>query len=167
MFSLHCLFCLNNTNPWYFQPPPLPPPPWDNGKSKNTPHFNGYPYPSPGDGGLVKTTSVLVHVMFIQYNLSNPACYQTEKKTRIRQGTGIERLTYPRDIKLTLVSIQHTVDNGYVNELYTQIYSRLKKCFNFLSTNKTFKNKISVFVVYTYVSPSCIYIHALVLTSLK
>ena len=63
----------------------------------------------------------------IQYNLSNPACYQTEKKIRIRQGTGIERLTYPRDIKLTLVSIQHTVDNGYVNKLYTQIYSRLKK----------------------------------------
>ena len=24
------------------------------------------------------------------------------------------------------MSIQHTVDNGYVNELYTQIYSRLK-----------------------------------------
>ena len=54
----------------------------------------------------------------VQYNLSNPACYQTEKKIRIRQGTGIERLTYPRDIKVTLVSIQHTVDNGYVNELY-------------------------------------------------
>ena len=65
----------------------------------------------------------------LQYNLSNPACYQTEKKIRIRQGTGIERLTYPRDIKVTLVSIQHTVDNGYVNELYTQIYSRLKKLF--------------------------------------
>ena len=63
----------------------------------------------------------------IQYNLSNPACYQTEKKIRIRQGTGIERLTYPRDIKVTLISIQHTVDNGYVNELYTQIYSKLKK----------------------------------------
>ena len=63
----------------------------------------------------------------VQYNLSNPACYQTEKKIRIRQGTGIERLTYPRDIKVTLVSIgiQHRVDNGYVNELYTQIYSRL------------------------------------------
>ena len=103
----------------------------------------------------------------LQYNLSNPACYQTEKKIRIRQGTGIERLTYPRDIKVTLISIQHTVDNACVNELYTQINSRLKKCFNFLSTNKTFKNKISVFVVYTYVSPSCIYIQALVLTSLK
>ena len=24
------------------------------------------------------------------------------------------------------MSIQHTVDNGYVNELYTQTYSRLK-----------------------------------------
>ena len=103
----------------------------------------------------------------IQYNLSNPACYQTEKKIRIRQGTGIERLTYPRDIKVTLISIQHTVDNGYVNELYTQIYSRLNFFFNFLSTNKSFQNKISVFVVYTYVSPSCIYIQALVLTSLK
>ena len=56
----------------------------------------------------------------VQYNLSNPACYQTEKKIRIRQGAGIERLTYPRDIKVTLVSIciQHTADNGYVNELY-------------------------------------------------
>ena len=56
----------------------------------------------------------------IQYNLSNPACYQTEKKIRIRQGAGIERSTYPRDIKVTLVSIgiQHTADNGYVNELY-------------------------------------------------
>ena len=56
----------------------------------------------------------------IQYNLSNPACYQTEKKIRIRQGAGIERLTYPRDIMVTLVSIgiQHTADNGYVNELY-------------------------------------------------
>ena len=63
----------------------------------------------------------------LQYNLSYPACYQTEKKIRIRQGTGIERLTYPRDIKMTLISIQYTVDNGYVNELYTQIYSRLKK----------------------------------------
>ena len=103
----------------------------------------------------------------IQYNLSNPACYQTEKKIRIRQGTGIERLTYLRDIKVSLVSIQHKVNNGYVNKLYTQIHSRLKTCFNFLSTNKTFKNKISVFVVYTYVPPSCIYIHALVLTSLK
>ena len=53
----------------------------------------------------------------IQYNLSNPACYQTEKKIRIRQGAGKERLTYPRDIKVTLVSIgiQHTADNGYVN----------------------------------------------------
>ena len=64
---------------------------------------------------------------YIQYNLSNPACYQTEKKIRIRQGTGIERLTYPRDIKVTLISIERTVANGYVNELYTQIYSRLKK----------------------------------------
>ena len=56
----------------------------------------------------------------LQYNLSNPACYQTEKKIRIRQGAGIERLTYPRDIKVTLVSIgiQHMADNGYVNELY-------------------------------------------------
>ena len=64
----------------------------------------------------------------VQFNLSNPACYQNEKKIRIRQGTGIDRLTNPRDIKVTLVSIgiQHTVDNGYVNELYTQIYSRLK-----------------------------------------
>ena len=68
-------------------------------------------------------------VFHIQYNLSNPARYQTEKNIRIRQGTGIERLTYPRDIKMTLISIQHTVDNGYVNELYTQIYSRLKKLF--------------------------------------
>ena len=68
---------------------------------------------------------------------------------------------------MTLISIQHTVDKGYVNELYTQIYFRLKNCFYFLFTNKTFKNKISVFVVHTYVSPSCIYIHALVLTSLK
>ena len=50
----------------------------------------------------------------VQYNLSNPACYQTEKKIRIRQGAGIARLTYPRDIKVTLVSIgiQHTADNG-------------------------------------------------------
>ena len=56
----------------------------------------------------------------IQYNLSNPACYQTEKKNPDKTGAGIERLTYPRDIKVTLVSIciQHTVDNGYVNELY-------------------------------------------------
>ena len=67
--------------------------------------------------------------MNMQYNLSYPACYQTEKKIRIRQGTGIERLTYPRDIKVTLISIQHTVDNGYVNELYTLIYSRLKELF--------------------------------------
>ena len=58
--------------------------------------------------------------MQIQYNLSNPTCYQTEKKIQIRQGAGIERLTYPRGIKVTLVSIgiQHTADNGYVNELY-------------------------------------------------
>ena len=105
-------------------------------------------------------------VLHIQYNLSNLACYQTEKKIRIRQGTGIKRLTYPRDIKVTLISIQHTVDNGKVNELYTQMHSRLRYCFNFLSTNKTFKNEISVFVVYTYVSPSCIYmyIQALVLS---
>ena len=67
--------------------------------------------------------------LLIQYNLSNPACYQTEKKIWIRQGTGIERLTYPRDIKVTLISIQHMVDNGFINELYTQIYSRLKKLF--------------------------------------
>ena len=62
----------------------------------------------------------VLHTYYIQYNLSNPACYQTGKKIRIRQGTGIERLTYPRDIKVTLVSIgiQHTADNGYVNELY-------------------------------------------------
>ena len=32
---------------------------------------------------------------------------------------------------------------------------------------KPLKNKISVFVVYTNASPSCIYMHALVLTSLK
>ena len=42
-----------------------------------------------------------------------------------------------------------------------------KFCYNFLSTNKAFKNKSSVFVVYMYVSPSCIYIHALVVTSLR
>ena len=62
----------------------------------------------------------LRHGDMLQYNLSNPACYQTEKKIRIRQGAGIERLTYPRDIKVTLVSIgiQHTADDGYVNELY-------------------------------------------------
>ena len=77
--------------------------------------------------------NALVGVLTIQYNLSNPACYQTDKNIRIRQGTGIERLTYPSDIKVTLISIQHTVDIGYVNELYTQIYSRLKNCFNFLS----------------------------------
>ena len=55
-----------------------------------------------------------------QYNLSNPACYQTEKKFRITQGTGIERLTYPRDIKVTLVSIgiQHMVDKGSVNDKF-------------------------------------------------
>ena len=53
-----------------------------------------------------------MRLLEVQYNLSNPACYQTEKKIRIRQGAGIERLTYPSDIKVTLVS------NGYVNELY-------------------------------------------------
>ena len=109
----------------------------------------------------------------IQYNLSNPACYQTEKKIRIRQGAGIERLTYPRGIKVTLVSIgiQYTVYNGYVNELYI-VHTNLFQVKTFDVTIsypqiKPFKNKISVFVVYTNVSPSCIYMHALVLTSLK
>ena len=71
---------------------------------------------------------VLYLEVLSQYNLSNPACYQIEKKIRIIQVTGIERLTYPRDIKVTLVSIaiEHMVDNGYINELYTQIYFRLK-----------------------------------------
>ena len=96
----------------------------------------------------------------LQYNLSNPACYQTEKKIRIRQGAGIERLTYPRDIKVTLVSIgiQHTADNGYVNELYI-VHTNLfqVKTFEVIISYPQIKPlKIKFLCLYyTNVSPSC------------
>ena len=85
----------------------------------------------------------LIEQKHVQYNLSNPACYQTEKKIRIKQGAGIERLTYPRDIKVTLVSIgiQHTADNGYVNELYI-VHTNLFQV-------KTFE----VIIYYTQIKP--------------
>ena len=109
---------------------------------------------------------VLISHFRVQYNLSNPASYQTEKKFRIRQGAGIERLTYPRDIKVALVSIgiQHTADDRYVNELYI-VHTNLfqVKTFEVIISYpqiKPLKIKISVFVVYTNVSPSCLYIYA-------
>ena len=77
----------------------------------------------------------------VQYNLSNPAPYQTEKKIRIRQGTGIERLTYPCDFKVTLISIgrhPYNLNKQYARAYLSQgnqaiIACMLPTCMQFLS----------------------------------
>ena len=68
----------------------------------------------PGQNPHCWFSLVAAHLCCVQYNLSNPACSQTEKKNQIRQRTGIERWNYPHDLKGTLVSIgiQHTEENG-------------------------------------------------------
>ena len=43
----------------------------------------------------------------VQYNLSNPACSQTEKNIQIRQGTRIERLTFSRLSKRCLIATEN------------------------------------------------------------